>query len=118
MSQVVVRRGSYPLVSAMRITGGGSGSGPATAGTLSVNATEVVGAFTVPADKLYVRIQNNGFAQDGDTETDITVNGQTISPGNFIEFHAKLDSVTNIFKRTPEISGNTNGARAIIQYTS
>lgn len=86
---------------------------PPTAGNIVPGVDERTDGTTVPAGKLDVKVLNMGFVEDGDNEETITVNGEPVQPGAPpAHFFAILDPVTNVFKRTPEITiVNANGSR-------
>jgi hypothetical protein len=91
---------------------------PSTAGTTNITSIETTGSFSVPAGCYWVRIGNKGFIQDGDLETQATVNSVSWSVGHEELFEATYDQVTKILKKLPAFTGNGNGSRVFISYSN
>jgi len=98
-------------------SGGGGSSIPApTAGNMAVTTDETTGAFSIPANCLWVQIRNAGMVKDGDTESEATVGGEAWSVGRQEKYEAVWDAAAGEYLRLPAISGNGNGSRVFISY--
>lgn len=99
------------------VTGATVNITPATGvtGTL-VTGEANTGTVTIPAGALYVKIENAGMVVSGDTPGNITVDGQTFTPGRIEIFNAITDPSTNEFIHLPQIDIVTTGARVRYAY--
>lgn len=112
--------GGAPIVAATVNPGGITvGITPPTAGTLAVETYEVLTGFTITAGAYRVRIKNVGSLIEGGTDADITVNGDTVAPGETAVFEFVHDAANELFKTLPAIAVvNASGAGVWYQVES
>jgi hypothetical protein len=89
---------------------------PPAAGTLDVTTAETLTGFTINADAYKVVIKNVGSLIESGADVAILVDGDTVAPGERVQFDAVLDPAlggSGTFKRLPAITVTNAGGAGV-----